>query len=98
MRTREVIAHRRQYSRIALAADDGVDDPYPGHGGQVADDRTQLLVHQGQRLLHARHVRGGIFEMPVAQPQLGPQVGDVAFGPKHARSSTHECDCRSHCA
>src|SRR5512134_3440507 len=71
------IAHLRQYVWIALSANDGADDPHARGAGDVGDNVVQLEVHEGQRLLHVLDVRSRVVQMPLSEPQIGPQRGDV---------------------
>jgi len=41
---------------VALARQNGLQDRYPGHAGDIADHVVELQVHLIQSLLHVLHV------------------------------------------
>lgn len=65
-----------------LPANDGPDDLHAGHAGNVTDDVVELQVHECQSLLHVLDMRRGVIQMPLAQPQVGPQGSNVAGRPE----------------
>jgi hypothetical protein len=64
MAARVVVAG--QLVRVALAGDDGADDPHPGGAAHVRDHVVRLQVHLRQRLLQVLDVGGGMVEQPLA--------------------------------
>jgi hypothetical protein len=59
---------RREHIEIALAVDDGTQDPHARDARDVAHDVVQLQIHLHQRLLHMLHVRSGVLEESFAMP------------------------------
>ncbi|MCY1371411.1 hypothetical protein D9M69_585510 [compost metagenome] len=64
------VAQGGQLRRVALAGDNGPDDPHARGPGDVGDHMVQLQIHVGERLLHVLDMRRSVVEMPLPQPQI----------------------------
>jgi hypothetical protein len=54
-----------QHVRIALACDNGADDPHSGCAGNVRDNVMKLQIHLHQGFLHVLDMRGCVFHEPL---------------------------------
>ena len=64
-------------SRIALAGQNGPDDPQPGDPGHVADHAVQLQIHLDQGFLNVLDVSAGVLDQPGAVAPVGAQDADL---------------------
>ncbi len=73
-----------QNVRIALACNNGSDNPHAGRAGDVGDDMMELQVHLHQCLLHMLDMGGGVFHQPLALAQIGAQSCNLGIGSEAA--------------
>ncbi len=77
-----------QYLRIALAADNGLDDFHPCQAGDIADDIGQLDVHLGQGFLHAIDGFGLIADLHGTLTNQRSHRANIISRPKSASEQT----------
>lgn len=65
-----VVAQGSQLLRVALARDNGPDDPLPGSAHDIAEGLRQLDVHLQQRLLHVEDM-GNVMRKKLGYTQDG---------------------------
>jgi hypothetical protein len=84
------ISHRRQLLRIALAAENGPDDPHSGHTRNICDRLIQPHIHLCERLLHVLDRAGRRFDQHPSLPAVAPKRSYQLGRPKR-RAQQVEC-------
>jgi len=77
-----VVPELGQAVRIALACQDGAQDPHAGDAGDIADHVMELEVHLFEGLLHVLNVVGSVAGEHLALAQVAAQDADLIFGAK----------------
>jgi hypothetical protein len=86
--THTPIYQGRQFSRLALPFEDGVDDGQPAGTRHVAEHLGQLHIHLQQGFLHVLALRAAGGNQFVAIAQIGAQDTIRVFGPERALQQT----------
>lgn len=73
---------------VALARDNGTDDPHAGRIGWTRDDMMQLQVHLDRRLRFVLDMGCGIFDQPFPLTQVGAESGDLSLRTETAAQQT----------
>lgn len=74
-----VVAKFGESKRVALAAQNCIDDRQSGQTGNVADHVMQLQVHLIQRFLHVVRVRGAHLHQALPVPKQRTDGADFLF-------------------
>ena len=80
---------QRRRRRVALPAQDSVEDCHPRHPRQVADHVMQLHVHLRQRFLHQPNLIAGALHQPPLMPQQRARRTDLLLGTKRRPQQPH---------